>query len=198
MADANEFAINEAGTSKKLTGTLMKAWAGNVLRNASTAAQAPAGGSSVYLTNSNITIPTGKLRVGTVFRYTLAYSKTAAGTAARSHVFRLGTNGSTADAAILTFTSGATGATVDQGYHTIQITIRGPLSASCIAHGVSFLTHATTGTTGLITANETEVLHVTSSTFDATAASLIAGLSVTVGASEVLTYEQVFAEAYNL
>ena len=196
MADANEFVINEAGTSKKLSGTLMKAWAGNVLRNVSTAAQSPAAGASTYLTNSNIAVPTGKLRIGTVFRWTLVFTKTAAGTATRAHIVRIGTAGTTSDAAILTFTSGVPTAAVDQGIQIITVVIRGPLSASCIASGGSSAIHQLS-TTGLF-ANETEVLSVTSGTFDCTTANLIVGLSVTSGASEALTYEQVIAEAYNL
>jgi hypothetical protein len=196
MADANEFAINEAGTSKKLSGSQVKAWAGNVLRNQSTAAQSPAAGASTYLTNSNIAVPSGLLRIGTVFRWTLVFTKTAAGVAARSHVVRIGTAGTTGDAAIITLTSGTPTAAVDTGYQITTVTIRGPLSASCIAQGASMFTHQLS-TTGL-EANETQVLAVTSGTFNATTANLIVGLSVTTGASEALTYQQVIAEAYNL
>jgi hypothetical protein len=196
MADANEFPINEAGTSKKLSGTLMKAWAGNVLRNVSTAAQSPAAGASTYLTNSNIAVPVGKLRIGTVFRWTLVFTKTGAGTAARSHIVRIGTLGTTGDAAIITLTSGTPTGVIDTGKQVITVIIRGPLSASCIAHGASEGQHQL-ATTGLF-AVEAELLSVTSGTFDATTANLIVGLSVTTGASELLTYQQVIAEAYNI
>jgi hypothetical protein len=162
----------------------------------STAAQTPGAGASTYLTNSNIAVPVGLLRVGTVFRWTFAFSKTGAGTAARAHIVRIGTAGTTSDAAILTFTSGTPTAVADQGFQQIVVTIRGPLSASCIAQGVLFATHQLS-TTGLF-ANETEVLHVTSGTFDATTANLIVGLSVTTGASEALTYAQMYVEADNL
>lgn len=199
-AGANELPINEAGADKKVTVTQIQALLGvnfgNTLRNQSTAAQSPAAGASTYLTNSNISVPVDKLRVGTVFRWTLWFSKTAAGTAARSHIVRIGTAGTTSDAAIVTLTSGTPSAAADQGYQIITVTIRGPLSASCIAHGGSMGTHQLS-TTGLF-ANETEVLLVTSGTFDCTTANLIVGLSVTTGASEALTYEQVIVEAYNL
>lgn len=42
FADANEFAINEAGTSKKLSGTLLRAAVGNVLISGSSGAANPA------------------------------------------------------------------------------------------------------------------------------------------------------------
>ena len=196
MADANQFYINESGTSKKLTGTLMKDWVGSVLRNVSTATQAPGAGATTYLTNSNIAIPAAKLRIGTIIRWTLVFSKTAAGTAARAHLIKLGTNGTTADATIITLTSGTPSGAVDQGRQVITCIIRGPLSASCIASGCSFATHQLS-TTGLFP-NETEILIVTSGTFDATTANLIIGLAVTTGASEALTYEQVIVEVLNL
>ncbi len=196
VVDSNELEINESGTSKKITVTQIKTWAGNVMRNQSTATQAPSAGASTYLTNSSIAVPAAALRIGTVFRWTLAFSKTAAGTAARAHVVRIGTAGTTADAAILTFTSGTPTAAVDQGYQTITVIIRGPLSASCIAQGTSLGSHQLS-TTGLF-ANETEVLLVTSATWNCTTANLIVGLSVTTGAAEALTYEQVIVEALNL
>lgn len=196
MADANEFEINEGGTSKKLTGTLVKAWVGTMLVNQSTADQSPGAGATTYLTNSSITIPTGKLRIGTWFRWTLVFTKTAAGTAARSHLIKLGTAGTTGDATIITLTSGTPSGAVDTGVQIITCTIRGPLSASCIAAAGSQAIHQLS-TTGLF-ANETEALQVTSGTFDATTASLIIGLAVTTGASEALTYQQVLVEAYNL
>jgi hypothetical protein len=196
MADANEFPINEAGTSKKLTGTLIKAWHGNLIRNVSTASQAPGAGATTYLTNSNIAVPTGKLRIGTWFRWTLIYTKTAAGTAARSHLIKVGTAGTTADATIVTLTSGTPTAAVDTACQIITAVCRGPLSASCIMHGSSAGTHQLS-TTGIF-ANEVEALQVTSGTWDATTANLIVGLAVTTGASEALTYQQVIAEAFNL
>ena len=196
MADANEFAINEAGVSKKLTGTLVKDWAGNVLRNQNTSDVSPGAGATTYLTGSSIAIPVAKLRVGTVIRWTLGFTKTAAGTAARAHLIKLGTAGTTGDATIITLTSGTPSGAVDTGQQVITCIIRGPLGASCIAAAISSAIHQLS-TTGLF-ANETEVLQVTSGTFDSTTASLIIGLAVTTGASEALTYQVIFTEAYNL
>lgn len=198
MADANEFAINEAGTSKKLSGTLVKAWSGNVLRNVSTAAQSPAAGATTYLTNSNIAVPVGLLRIGTWFRWNLVATKTAAGTAASSHLIKIGTAGTTADATIITFTSPTQTAAVDTAIFTITAIVRGPLSASCILHGAQKMAHATTGSTGFSDSNEIQILQVTSGTWNATTANLIVGLAVTTGASEAYTYQQVIVEAYNL
>src|SRR5256885_7519892 len=79
--DADEFPVNEAGTSKKVSGTTLKAWVGTVLNNFSTASQAPAATTRTYLTGSNITVPVGKLRIGTFFRWKFNMTKTGAGTA---------------------------------------------------------------------------------------------------------------------
>jgi len=196
-AAANELAINETGTSKKVTLTQVMALFGDALGNQSSATQAPAAATLTYLTGSDIDVPVGLLRVGTTFKWRLDLTKSAAGTAIRTFHVRLGTAGSTADAAIITFTGVLVPtAVVDQGFIDINVTIRGPISASCIARGSFALTH-NLATTGLST-RAMELLGVTSGTFNATTANLVIGLSVTTGTAEVLTFQQVIAEAKNL
>lgn len=196
VADANEFAINEAGTSKKVTALLLRDYFGDSLSNQSTANQAPAAATLTYLTNSNIAVPSAKLRIGTTFNWWLSLSKTAAGTAANNFHVRLGTAGTTGDAAILTFTTGLGTAAADQGVINIRAIIRGPLSASCIAQGLFVFDHNLSATGHLVI--PTACIAVTSGTFDATTANLICGLSVTSGASIAYTFQQVIAEAKNL
>lgn len=196
MADANEFAINEAGTSKKLTGTLINAWIGDVLSNQSTATQNITAGVSAYLTGSNISVPVGKLRVGTIFKWRLSVVKTNAGTAANSIILRVGTNGTTADTAVLTFTTGTGTAAIDQALIEVDVVCRGPLSASGIFQGIMILTHelAITGFQN----KATRIHQLTSATFNVTTANLIVGLSCTTAASTVLDFQQVSAEAKGL
>lgn len=164
--------------------------------NASVADQTINAASSALLTGSLIAIPVGKLRIGTMFRFRISLSKTAAGTAANTFIFRLGTNGTIADAAIITFTLPVGTAVVDTGEIEITITIRGPLSASCIAQGLFRMLHNLSAT-GLATV-PCVVLKVTSGVFNATTANLFASLSCTTAASTVLTFQQVQAEAINL
>lgn len=152
--------------------------------------------SSALLTGSKITVPVGKLRIGTVFRWRISLSKTAAGTAANTFIVRLGTAGTISDAAIITFTLPVGTAVVDTGEIDITVTIRGPLSASCIAQGLFTMVHNLSAT-GLATI-PCVVLKVTSGTFNATTAGLFASLSCTTAASTVLTFQQVIAEALNL
>lgn len=164
--------------------------------NSSVADQTINAASSALLTGSLLSVPVGKLRIGTVFRFRLSVSKTNAGTAANTFIFRLGTNGTIADPAIITFTLPVGTAAVDTGEIDITITIRGPLSASCIAQGLFRMVH-NLASTGLATV-PCVVLKVTSGVFDATVANLKASLSCTTAASTVLTFQQVQTEAVNV
>lgn len=164
--------------------------------NASIAAQSPTAATLTYLTGSAINIPFGKLRIGTILHWVFDVTKTAAGTAATAFHVRIGTAGGTGDTAILTFTLPVGTAVTDTGIVEIWATVRGPLTGSCILQGMLFMSH-NLATTGLINVQEITIL-VTSSGFDATVANLIAGLTVTSGASVALTIQQVVAESLNL
>ena len=195
--NTDEVAVNQGGVSKKVTGLIIQDWNGGMLRNVSTATQTPGAASTTYLTNSNIAVPAAKLRVGTVFRWTLTYSKTAVGSTASSFLLKIGTAGTTADATILTLTLGGTAA-ADTAKAEVLVIIRGPLSASCIAQGSLEIRHLQS-TTGFSVVNEVDIVQVTSGTWDATVANLIVGLAYTSGTGESTTaFTQLFAEAYNL
>ena len=191
-ADANEFAINEAGTSKKLTALQLSAYIGQSLRNASTADQTISA-TTAYVTNSNLTVPTGKLRIGTVLRWRLSVTKTAAGsTAGCAILVKLGTAGSNADTTILTFTFGTPTAAVDTAIFDVEVVVRGPLTGSGILAGFARMTHnlAITGFSTLAV----EALSVVSGSVDVTVAALIAGLSITTTTSSAWTIKTVSAE----
>lgn len=193
----HEVSVNEAGTSKKVTLLQVLALNGDALGNQSTAAQSPTAATLTYIAGSNISVPVGKLRIGTRFVWRMALTKTAAGTAASVWHVRLGTAGTTADAAILTFTQTGLGTAVaDTGFVNIDVTIRGPLSSLCVAAGLLQLGHdlQITG----FSVRPTVALSVISGTFDATTANLIIGISQTSGASQAFTYQQVLAEAKQL
>lgn len=166
------------------------------LRNYSVASQTPAATTATVLLGSAIAIPTGKLQIGTLLRWTFDVTKTAAGTASSTYVVQLGTAGTTADADILSFTKPAGTAAADCGRITIEAVVRGPLSASCVMAGHFNLVHnlAATGHAQIPSVDVTTV----SSTFDATTAGLIATVACTTGASDAVTTELVIAEAFNL
>jgi hypothetical protein len=193
IAATDEFASNEGGTSKKKTAQQIADFIGDTIRNASTADQTISA-ATAYVTNSNLAVPAGKVRIGTVFRWRLAITKTAAGTTAGCVVIvKLGTAGTTADTSVLTFTFGTPTAAVDTAFIDVEVTVRGPLSASGILAGIARMTHnlAATGFSTL----PGEAISVVSGVFDVTTANLIAGLTITTTTASAWTVKQVTAEA---
>lgn len=193
---SHEFYVNESGADRKVNGQQLFDAFGNTIRNQSVANQQVIASTTAYLTGSDLAVPAGLLRVGTVLRWTLSLSKTAAGTLGVAFHVRVGTAGSTADAARLTFTLGAATAAADTGGIEIFATVRGPLSAAGIMQGQLVLWH-NLASTGLATV-ASPTINATSAGFDVTQAGLIIGLSVTTPASTVLTFQQVLAKAENL
>lgn len=194
-----------AGFSLLFPHTSSKRWAskdsdGRVLtlggiQNQNTA-DVVANAADTYLTGSALTIPSHLLQVGTRFRWRLAMTKTAAGTAAPVWVVRIGVNGTTADAAILTFTQVALQtAAVDTGVVSIDAVLRNVGAAGILA-GCLEMNHVLAAT-GLSTLTM-NVMQVVSAGFDTTAAGLIVGVSVNPGASGVWTHTLVAGEVYGL
>ena len=183
--------------SKRLS---MKDDAGNVrslsLTNFSTSAQAPTAATLTYLTGSALAIPSGKMQIGSMFRWKFNMTKTAAGVAASTIDIRIGTNGTTADTARLTFTKPAGTAVVDEAWCEVVMTVRGPLSASGIVVGTFNMTHNLQITGHAII--PCVVATVVSSAFDVTIASLIVGLTITTGAADAITIQHVQSEVINV
>ena len=179
-------AKNDAGIARSLGGSV---------HNYSTADQAMGTGDT-YITGSNIAVPPHLMQVGTIFRWRFVASKTAFGTAAPVFIVRVGTNGSTADTARLTFTQVAlqTGA-VDTGVWDITAVLRN-IGASGVLAGMLTMTHVL-AITGFSTLGA-NVQQVTSAGFDTTVASSIVGVSGNYGASSVVTLQAITAEALNL
>lgn len=111
LTGAEEFAINDAGTSKKVTGTVLQQFI-NGSSAYSTAAQSITAATVTYLTGSGILVPASGLIAGQVYRWYIGVSKTAAGTAAPIWTFRSGSAQTTADTTILTVTGTAQVATL--------------------------------------------------------------------------------------
>ena len=123
-------------------------------------------------------------------------SKTAAGVATPIIIVRMGTNGTTADAAILTFTFLAQTAVADIGRFEIDITFRTVgTGTSAVVQGSASLVHSL-ATTGLGTL-AVKVLQVTSSGFNSSTVTKI-GVSVNGGASAAWTVQLVQAELQNI
>jgi hypothetical protein len=166
------------------------------LSNQSVVDQQIAAATTALLTGSTLAIPPSMLRVGSIFRFSLSVSKTAAGTAGNIFLIKLGTLGTATDPTILTFTLPTGTAVVDTAWIEILVTIRGPLTASCIARGQLALAHNLAATGFAIIPSV--VLQATSAAFNATVSNLIISASCTTATSTVLTFSQVIAEGWNV
>jgi hypothetical protein len=198
MATTTRLLASSGGVDGVITGSEMKSFIGDCLGNWSTAAQTPAAATLTYITGSSIAVPTGYLlRAGTQFRWQLEVSKTAFGTAARTFHIRVGTTGTTTDAAVLTFTStSAPTAAADVGRIEIIATVR-VAGATATMKGSLLLTH-NGNTAGLASIPVHIISPAVSSSFNGATAGLVIGLSLQTGTAEVITIEQVLAEAKQL
>ena len=165
--------------------------------NQSVAQQGAGFATETYLTGSNISIPNSSLKAGSRYKLIFDVSKTAAGTATPIIRIKIGTNGTTADATILTFTFLAQTAVADIGTFEFWITFRSVGSGtSAVIQGTGQVRHrlSTTGLQNL----PSPTLQVTSAGFDSTVSNLIIGASVNGGASAAWTVQMVQAELNNL
>lgn len=194
---AGQAVIFVDSTSKKLAIKNDAGFTEGRVQNFSTAAQTPAAATLTYIIGSALAIPTGKMQVGTCFRWTFDMTKTAAGVATSTFSVVVGTLGATGDTARLTATKPAGTAAIDNGRVTWNVVCRGPLSASGIFAGHFEMTHHAPPTTGHFVTDSVGITSV-SSAFDVTVANLVVGLVVTTGAADAITIQMVQAEAWNL
>ena len=159
--------------------------------NASTTSQGAGFASDTYLTGSNILIPSIRPKVGTLYRCRFHVVKTGAGTATPIIQLRYGTNASTADTSICSFTFGAGTAAADTGMFEVLGLFRTVgSSTNAVVAGLCTLTSNLT-TTGL--SNAVKAVQTTSSGFDSTTANTYLGVSVNGGASASWTVQVVHA-----
>lgn len=168
--------IDENGAVNRLGG----AW-----RAGGTAGSSAAFAADTYLTGTSINVGTaGSWQAGMVYIAFFDMVKTAAGVATPIVTLRMGTNGTTADGAICTFTFGAGTAAADTGMFSIWAQFRSVGSGtSAVVAGVAELKHqlASTGLTSTGTAGY-QAVPVASSGFNSTTSNII-GLSFNGGAS---------------
>jgi hypothetical protein len=164
--------------------------------NFSVTSQAPAAATRTYITGSAIIIPVSKLRIGTMFEWVFDVTKTAAGAASSTIDIAVGTAGTTADTARVSFTKPAGTAVADHGRICVEAICRGPLSGSGVFSGLMSMTHNLENTGHMVIPCMTQ--NVQSGIFDVTVANLIVGLCITTGASDAITIQHVRAKAHNL
>lgn len=195
VAVASHGILSVNSTNKKLTHTTAAGVAETLgpLTNANTA-QLTGFATDTQVAGSVIAIPPGLLRVGSTYRCKFDITKTAAGTATPIITVRIGTAGTIADTARLTFTFSAGTAAVDVGSFEIVFTVR-VAGASCIIAGSCELKHqlAATGLTSGGTGG-LELKAGASSAFDATVASSIISIGYNGGTSHAATIECVTSQ----
>lgn len=190
---AGQAAVYNDSITKLLTQrTSVKPVTVGGFRNASTAAQAFTT-AEIYLAGSALTVPSHLLVVGATFRWRVVLTKTA-GTGALVWIIRVGTAGTTADAARVTFTQvSAPTSAADAAFVDVEAVVRSIGATGVLAAGLR-LNHVldVTGFSQL----RANVQQVTSAGFDMTVANLIVGLTFNhqtagAGSVEVVTAELV-------
>jgi hypothetical protein len=178
-------ALNDTGRKFSLDG---------VIRNWNTV-DVVANAADTYLAGSNLIVPQHLLQAGATLKWRLIMTKTAAGVATPVWTVRVGTTGTVADAARLTFTGGAQTAAIDTGFVEFSAVLRNIGAAGVLAGGMNLVHNL--ATTGFATI-ASEVLQATSAGFDTTVAGLIIGISVNPGSAGVWTHQLVVAEMSNM
>lgn len=165
------------------------------IRNQSVAVTGAGFAADTYVVGSAITVPASlALQVGTQYRCKISLSKTAAGVAAPTCIVRVGTLGTTGDAAMFTFTGAIQTAVVDVGLIEVLITID-TIGATGTMRGTFVLKHNVASGAGL---SGTDVIEQGNGSFNTTTASLIIGISLNYGAAAAVTITQVEAELLNI
>lgn len=145
-----------------------------------------------YITNSDLHVSAGRpLKVGTVLRWHVGLSKTAAATASMTFDLRVGTLGTTGDTSRASLATGTQTGVADVAELEVGVTIRS-ISASGIITAAMQFEH-NLAATGFAPTNVV-VANTTSAAFDTTATNLIFGLSLTTGALHAITITRVVAE----
>jgi hypothetical protein len=157
----------------------------------SVAAQTPAAATRTYITGSAIPISKAGLRAGHIFRWTFNLTKTAAGNAASTFDICVGTAGTTADTARVSFTKPAGSAAADEARVVIEAIVR-TATATGVMVGEFSLTHNLENTGHMVI--PCCCINTVSAAFDMTTADLIVGVCITSGAADAITIQQVIAE----
>jgi hypothetical protein len=158
--------------------------------NANTADLGPGFAADTYLTGSNLQIG-GRVKQGTMLKWKVTASKTAAGIAAAALAVRLGTAGTVADTARATHTLAAATAAADAGVFEIDINFR-QVGASAVIESRLALYHQTAGFT---TAGN--VFNIVTSASFALGSTDYIGLSLNAGTAAAWTIQQVLTDLEN-
>jgi hypothetical protein len=160
--------------------------------NFSTVAQGAGFSSDTYVTGSNLLIG-GRLKVGSIMRWNIHMTKTAASTAVTAAIIRFGTAGAIGDTARVTMAGPAQTAVVDEALLQIEAVVR-THSATGVLQGQMSIEHSAAVAAGFGEMFDT----ITSGTFDTTLAAAQVGISLNGSTAAAWTINTVTAEAFNL
>jgi hypothetical protein len=191
--------IVQAAASKKASvDQIITAIGGRENNNAAITTPAAGFAADAYVAGSNCLIPNGKLQAKTIYRFRCRVSKTGAGIATPILIVRIGTAGTVADNARITFTLSAGTAVIDEGVIEIWVTFQSVGGGTAaVIEGTCELRHRLP-TTGLISAGANESKEVASAGFDSTVANSIIGISLNAGSAALWTVSNVQARIDNL
>jgi len=162
---------------------------GSLSRNDATASLGAGFASDTYVTNSGLLIPSSGMKAGQLYKWMIAGSKTAAGTATAVYTIRIGTGQAVTDTSRLALTAGAQTAAADNGLLIVVVQVRS-VSATGVISGCAAWAKTQAGTAGLGGS-----IDGVSSSFDNSAlAGQYVGLSINAGASAAWTLTVVSAE----
>jgi hypothetical protein len=193
--------VVQSSTSKAATPDQIITRGGGMERdNAATSTPAAGFAADTYLAGSGVTIPDGKVQAKSKYYCMFRVSKTAAGTATPIITVRVGTAGTTADTARLTFTFAAGTAAVDTGIFELWISFQSVGSGtSAVLEGTIELRKSTATAAGITNdAKQCINQEATSAGFDSTVSGLTIGVSVNGGTSAAWTISNVRARVDNL
>lgn len=161
--------------------------------SSSVADQAISAATLTLLTGSMVTVPPQGFQIGTAFKWEIIGTGGAVGIAANTITVRLGTAGTTADAAIATFTTTAGTAAASEFKITILLTVR-TIGAAATASGECIINNS--AASGFINAT-VNVLAGTMASFNTTTAQQFMHVDLTTGATKTATIKQVIASVLN-
>lgn len=184
--NATTDAINEIAPSVEASD------AHDFLLNFSSGAQTPTAATRTYIQGSRFALGSRKLAIGTSFHWCFNLTKTAAGVAASTFDIAVGTTGTVADAARVSFTKPAGTAAADEGWVDIFATVRGPLSTQGIMVGQFILAHNGNNVGHAVI--PVVVVNTISAAFDVSPINLNVGVCITSGAADAITIQIVQAQ----
>lgn len=182
-----EIPINDAGADKKITVNQIKTFVGVPAQkrfiNSSTTTVSAGYASDTYVAGSAITITAGAWTALSQYRCQFDMTKTAAGVAPIVIIVRMGTAGTTSDAAIATITFGTQTAAIDFGIFDVFVVFRTVGSGtSAVIQAIGRISHKNAVGFDNTGSDPNAMYTVTSSGFDSTTPTII-GVSFNGGAS---------------